>query len=117
MHTVKASDSRSSKATPKHRPTSTMFDCRDRVFFFEGLILFSEHRADVTCQKASVLSHLSKEHSPRSPVACQYAFWQIPVSLFYDLLSTVESSSFHSGSNSDGECDLTLMYVDLEGRL
>src|SRR4029434_3841584 len=47
-----------------------------------------EHRADVTCQKAPVSSHLSKGHSPRSPVACQYAFWQIPVSLLYDLLST-----------------------------
>src|SRR4029434_8536434 len=41
MHTVKASGSRSSKATPKHRSTSTMFDCRDRVLFSEGLILFS----------------------------------------------------------------------------
>ena len=38
--------------------------------------------------QAPVLSHLSKGHSPRSPVACQYAFWQIPVSLLYDLLST-----------------------------
>ena len=41
-----------------------------------------EHRADVNCQKAPVLSHLSKGHSPRSFVACQYAFWQIPVSFF-----------------------------------
>ena len=38
MHTVKASGARSSKATPKHLWTSTMFDRRDRVLFFEGLI-------------------------------------------------------------------------------
>ena len=40
MHTVKALGSRSSKATQKHWSTSTMFDCRDRVLFCEGLISF-----------------------------------------------------------------------------
>lgn len=34
------------------------------------------------CQKAPVLSHLSRGHSPRSFVAGQHAFWQISVSLF-----------------------------------
>ncbi len=38
---VKASSARSSKATPKHIWTSTMFDCRDCVLFFEDLISFS----------------------------------------------------------------------------
>ena len=37
MHTVKA---RSRKATPKHLWTSTMFDCRDCVLFFEGSFCF-----------------------------------------------------------------------------
>ncbi len=37
----KASSARRSKATPKHLWTSTMFDCRDCVLFFEGLISFS----------------------------------------------------------------------------
>src|SRR4029434_9153150 len=60
------------------------------------------------------LSRVSKGHSPRSPVACQYAFLQIPVSLFYDLLSTVVSSLVNFGSNCDEWCDLTLMYLDLE---
>lgn len=33
-----------SKAAPKHQWTSTMFDCRGHVLFFEGLISFSENR-------------------------------------------------------------------------
>ena len=37
----------------------------------------------MTCQKAPVLSHLSKGRSPRLFVACQCVFWQIPVLLFY----------------------------------
>uniref|UniRef100_A0A3P9KC47 Ig-like domain-containing protein n=1 Tax=Oryzias latipes TaxID=8090 RepID=A0A3P9KC47_ORYLA len=49
---------------------------------------------------------------------CQHAFLQIPVSLFYDFLSTVVSSlvvspEVHSGSNNDEWCDLTLMYLVL----
>ncbi len=40
IHTVKASSARSSKATPKPLWTSTMFDCRDCVLYFEGLISF-----------------------------------------------------------------------------
>src|SRR4029434_2084381 len=67
--------------------------------------------------QAPVLSHLSKGHSPRSPVTCQYAFGQIPVSHLYDLLSTVVSSSVNFGSNSDVWCDLTLMYLDLGAQL
>lgn len=62
--------------------------------------------ADETWQKAPVLSNLSKGHSPRSSVACQEAFWQIPVLHFYDFLSTVvprsSPTSVHFSSNSDG---------------
>ena len=41
MHTVKASGARSSNATPKHLWTSAMFDRRDLVLFFEGLMILS----------------------------------------------------------------------------
>ncbi len=48
IHTVKASSVRSSKATPKHLWTSTMFDC---VLFFEGLISFSVNSAMMSFTK------------------------------------------------------------------
>ncbi len=51
VHTVKASSARSSKATPKHLWTSTMFDCRDCVLFFEGLISFSVNSAMMSFTK------------------------------------------------------------------
>lgn len=41
-----------------------------------------EHRADVIWQKAPALCYFSKGHSPTSFVGCQYAFWQILLSLF-----------------------------------
>lgn len=41
--------------------------------------LVREHRADVPCQRVSVLSHLYREHYPRSFVACHYTLWQISV--------------------------------------
>lgn len=44
------------------------------------------NRDDGTCQKAPFLSHLFKGHPPRRFVACQYAFWQIPVSLYFSVL-------------------------------
>ncbi len=40
VHTVKTFSARSSKATPKHLWTSTMFDCGDCFLFCEGLIYF-----------------------------------------------------------------------------
>ena len=117
LHTFKTPCARCSKAALEHNRASSMFHSRYSVLFFVCFIFcICEHRADVTCQKAPVFSHLSKGHSPRSfnhYSISQYAFWQIPVSLFYDLLSTVESSSFDFGSNSDGWCDPPLMYLDL----
>lgn len=56
--------------------------------FFSFYASFLHLRADVTCQTAPVLSHLSKGHSPRSFVA----FFQFAFLLFYNLLSTVVSS-------------------------
>ena len=41
MHTFKAPSARGSTATLKHHWTSSMFDCREGVLFFEGFILFS----------------------------------------------------------------------------
>ena len=41
MHTFKASSARGSTATPKHHWTSSMFEWREGVLFFEGFILFS----------------------------------------------------------------------------
>ena len=58
-----------------------------------------EHRADVSYQKAPVLSHLSKGHSPRSFVACRHVVWQIPVWFFYDMLFDVGCSSVDFGWN------------------
>ncbi len=51
VHTVKAFSARSSKATTKHLWTSTMFDCRDCVLFFEGLISFSVNSAMMSFTK------------------------------------------------------------------
>lgn len=48
-----------------------------------------EHRADVICcQKAPVLYHPSKGHTPRRFGAGRYALWKIPVWLFYDMMSS-----------------------------
>ncbi len=51
VHTVKASSARSSNTTPKHLWTSTMFDCRDCVLFFEVLISFSVNSAMMSFTK------------------------------------------------------------------
>lgn len=84
------------------------------------ILCVCEHRADVTCLKVPVLSHLSVGHSTRRFVACQYAFWQIPVfnSCFYDFLSTLVSSlvifhEVHFSSKSNGWCKLIQMYVQM----
>ena len=84
MHTVKASGARSRKATPKHLWTSTMFDCRDCVLFFEGLISFSVN-STIMCftKKALLWSHLSTWHSPRRILAFSGNFWQTLVCLFF----------------------------------
>lgn len=45
-------------------------------------------------------------------LACQYAFWQIPVLLLYHLFSTAASSMvLHTETATDG--DVTLMVLDL----
>ena len=70
MCTVKAFGARRSKATPKHLWTSTMFDRRDRVLFFEGLIIvFCKQYRNVLYQKALLWSHLSTWRSPRRILA------------------------------------------------
>ena len=55
-----------------------MFHCRYDVLFFESFIFSFVNiwlMADMTCQKAPVLTHLSKGHSPRRIVAiCVCAF-------------------------------------------
>lgn len=60
--------------------------CFTAVFFALMLhFCICEHRADAFCQKAPVLSNLSKKIS-------RDAFWQIPVLFFYYLFSTAVSS-------------------------
>src|SRR4029434_3391020 len=85
MHTVKASGSRSSKAAPKHRSSSTIFACRDCVLFFKRPHF-------VVCklpyQKALLWSHLSTGRSLRMILASPGKFWQTPVWHFYVSVSS-----------------------------
>ena len=63
---------------------SSMYHCRHGVPSFKGFIFsFCKHRADVTRQKAPVLTHLSKGRSLRRIVVCQHTFEKIPVWLFF----------------------------------
>ncbi len=70
IHTVKVSSAKSSKATPKHLWTSTMFDCRDRVLYFEGLISFSVKSAMSPLPKSSTF--VSSVHSTFSQKDCGF---------------------------------------------
>ena len=70
MHTVKASGARSSKATPKHLWTSTMFDRRDQCsFLWRPHFIFFKQYNNVLYQKALLWSHLSTWRSPRRILA------------------------------------------------
>lgn len=51
-----------------------------------------EHGASLLWQKAPVLFGVSKRHFPRSFVACQYAFEQIPVCPFHVFLLNTQFS-------------------------
>ena len=48
MHTIKAPSARGSTATPKHHWSSSMFDCREGVLFFEGFIFVPRHEVGRT---------------------------------------------------------------------
>ena len=115
LPTVKASGARSSKATPKHLWT-TMFDPRDRVLFFEGLISFS----------ALLWSHLSTWRSPRRILAfsgkflantslaflCPCQQWGPPGSptiASHLIQMQTDTASWH--------CELTLLYPVSAGQL
>ncbi len=74
VHTVKASSARSSKATPKHLWTSTMFDCRGCSFLWRPHFFFCKQCHDVLYQKALLLSHLSTVRSPRRIVVLSHKF-------------------------------------------
>lgn len=73
-------------------------------FLWKLKFSFCKHRANVTCQKASVLSHQSEEYSPRRFEACQHASWQIPIWFIY-FLSIVDPSLIFHGEYYDSKCD------------
>ncbi len=96
VHTVKTSSARSSKATPKHILTSTMFDCRDCVLFFEGLIYFSVNSAMMSFAKKLYFCLICPQYVlPEGLWFCQISFavvfsW---VSLF--IQTVTDSASWH----------------------
>ena len=105
--TVKASGARSSKATPTYLWTSTMFDRRDRVLFFEGHISFSVHSTIMCFTKklyfGLICPDVTTWRSPRRILASSGKFWQTLVWLFYVSVSAVgsfwvseQSVPFHS---------------------
>lgn len=61
---------------------SSTFHRRYSALFFGHFSFASTDRADVICQKALALSHLSNGLCPRSFVAHQHAFWQILLLFF-----------------------------------
>lgn len=78
-----------------------------------------EHWAEVTCQKAPASTHLSKGHSPRRIVACQY-FSKFQSAVFLFFFQTCEEFSPGSSSvepsvaqKNNGWSDQKLTYLDL----
>ncbi len=106
VHTVKASSARSSKATPKHLWTSTMFDCKDCVLFFEGLISFSVNSAMMSFTKKHYFCLICPQYVlPERLWFCHISFGKLQSCFFYAFVSAVVSSwvSYHSPSHSDGD--------------
>lgn len=108
MQTVKASGTRSGKETSKHQWTSTMFDHRESVLFFKGLVLLLANSS------FDVLHNYFGLISPQDILPG--GFWIGRCKLQPGLFMFVSARgspwvSYHGvrfHSNGDGECELTL---------
>ena len=96
-HRFKAPSSRGCKTTPKHKSTTSMFDCCEWSFLWIVNIFSPVNIVLVYYRKALIWSHLSTEHCPLSILACSGVFWWTPVGLSCDSLSVVGHSwvSYH----------------------